>query len=68
MELRTGDDQRKSFWYDNSEENIKVQSPDYAKNCSYTIDRAENPGLYNINFKCYVVPGAPFKSRLFRES
>ena len=92
MELRTADDQRKSFWYDNSEESIKVQPPDYAKNCSYTIDRAENPGLYNINFKCYkthdpfsavvtiegkevpqritvtVVPGAPFKSRLFRES
>ena len=53
MELRTADDQRKSFWFDNSEESIKVQPPDYAKNCSYTIDRAENPGLYNINFKCY---------------
>ena len=26
---------------------------DYVKNCSYTIDRAENPGQYNINFKCY---------------
>ena len=44
MELRTADDQRKNFWYDNPEENIKVQFPGNDKNFSYTIDRAEIPG------------------------
>ena len=92
MELRTGNDHRKNFWYNDPEENIKVKFPDDVKNCTYSIERAENPGQYNIKFKCYkthdpfpavvsiegkevpqritltVVPGAPFKSRLFRES
>ena len=92
MELRTQNGKRKNFWYPDTEESVKVQFPKDVDDCTYRVERAEKPGQYNINFKCYktrdpfpatvslegkevpqritltVVPGAPYKSRLFFEN
>jgi transcription initiation factor TFIIIB Brf1 subunit/transcription initiation factor TFIIB len=52
LELRTSDDNRKNYWFDEPEKHISVKFPEDVKKCKYSLERAENPGQYSIVFEC----------------
>ena len=52
LQLRTPDDKRKNYWFDEPEKHISVVFPEDVTKCTYTFEKGENPGDYNINFNC----------------
>ena len=52
LELRTSDDNRKNYWFDEPEKHISVKFPEDVKKCKYSLEKAENPGQYSIIFEC----------------
>ena len=51
LELKTADAERKNYWYDDPEENIKIEFEE-DNNCTYSLSRGEKPGQYDIKLKC----------------
>ena len=52
LELRTKDNVRKNYWYENIKTNLDVKFPDIAKDCSHTISKGSKPGQYIFTFTC----------------
>ena len=48
MELRTGENLRKNYWYPNPTEKIAVDFLKDKDTCSYKVEKGELPGQYAI--------------------
>ena len=56
IELRTNDDKRKNYWYDEPYNEIEISFKNN-DNCSRNITRGDEPGKYNISFICLNIIG-----------
>ena len=52
MELRTGENLRKNYWYPNPTEKIAVDFLKDKDTCSYKVEKGELPGQYAIKVTC----------------
>ena len=52
LELRTAQEERKNFWFDDHNESIKVKFAEDEKYCKYNIVQGEEPGQYVIKVSC----------------
>ena len=52
VQLRTPDDERKNFWFEEPEKHISVKFPEDVTKCTYRLTQGEKPGDYNIIFNC----------------
>ena len=52
IELRTKDNIRKNYWYENIKNNLDVKFPEIAQDCSHTISKGGKPGQYTFTFIC----------------
>ena len=52
VEIRTKDNIRKNYWYPEPSEKIKVSFKENEDTCTSSVERANNPGQYNIKINC----------------
>ena len=52
IEIRTKDGIRKNYWYPEPNEKIKIEFQTDIDTCNSSIEKATNPGQYNIKINC----------------
>ena len=52
VEIRTSDNIRKNYWYPEPSEKIKVSFKENEDTCDSSVEKASNPGQYNIKINC----------------
>ena len=52
MEIRTGENVRKNYWYPDISEKIKVEFNKDKDNCTYIVEKGDLPGQYAIRVTC----------------